>query len=133
MSCLPISFLSTGLHLLRWLGGFGWVSIIWRQYPISQILYLYPSGLEEYTGMGAMMRDGLNTGSRFLLMKDEVTDVLYIRLATGPFLLVSLKLSKFFELKLQKYCRSSWAYPTLSQQFTPLSLMEMVILELHHL
>jgi len=44
--------------------------------------------LEAHTRPELMMRYGLKMGSRFLLMKDEVTNVLSIRSAIWPFLLV---------------------------------------------
>lgn len=43
-------------------------------YPLG---FLHSAGLEAYTPPELMMRYGLKTGNRFLLMKDEVTDVLY--------------------------------------------------------
>ena len=47
---------------------------------ISYLLgFLHSLGLEAYTPPELMMRYGLKTGNRFLLMKDEVTDVLYSR------------------------------------------------------
>jgi len=42
-------------------------------------------GLEAYTWFELMMGSGAKTGNLFLFMTDEVTHVLYICLAFGPF------------------------------------------------
>jgi len=47
-----------------------WTAI---SYPLG---FLHSVGLEAYTPPEFMMRYGLKTGNRFLLMKDGVTDVL---------------------------------------------------------
>ena len=50
--------------------------------------YLYSSSLEAYTKRELIMCYGLNMGNKFLLVKDEVTDVLHICSAIWPCLLV---------------------------------------------
>ena len=90
MSFFPISFFPVGLHPSWWWDSFGWVLIIGRLFRIGQAS-LYSLSLEAYTGQELMMRYGLKMGNRFLLMKDEVTHVLYICLAIWPFLLADRK------------------------------------------
>ena len=56
---------------------------------ISYLLgFLHSSCLEAYTLPELLMRCGLRTGNRFLLVKDDVTYVLYICPAIYLFLLV---------------------------------------------
>jgi len=50
---------------------------------------LHSSSLEAYTRLELIMRYRVKMGNRFLLMKDEVTNVLYICSATWPFLLAN--------------------------------------------
>ena len=90
MCFFPISFFPVGLHPSWWWDSFGWVLIIGRLFRIGQAS-LYSLSLEAYTGQELMMRYGLKMGNRFLLMKDEVTHVLYICLAIWPFLLADRK------------------------------------------
>jgi len=53
---------------------------------ISYRLGFLPSpSLEAYTGLKPIMRYGLMMGNRFFLMRDEVTEDLYICSAIRPF------------------------------------------------
>ena len=65
--------------------GLGYSTAI--SYKLDMFLYLYSSDLGAYTRTG-LLRNELRSGNRFLLIKDEVTDTLYICLAIRPSLLV---------------------------------------------
>ena len=54
----------------------------------GRLASLCSSSLEAYTGEEIIMRYKLKMRSKFLLIKDEFTDVLYICSAIRPFLLV---------------------------------------------
>ena len=61
-------------------------------------VYLYSSRSESYTRVENIMRDGLKMGNRYvLIMKEAVTDVLYVR-----------SLSHFFEL-IEILCKNDCA------------------------
>ena len=73
----PLSFRWFGLYLLWWWWDItGWVLIIRLLLRIGLVSLRSP-GLEAYTLLELMMRSGLKTGNRFLLMMDEVSYILY--------------------------------------------------------
>lgn len=74
-------------------------------------IYTLYSSLEAHTEEKLMMRYGLKIGSRFLRMKDGVTNFLYIFSAIEHFLLVDCKQEMTFRvevaLKIKKTYRSA--------------------------
>lgn len=76
---------------------------VWTLRPYISRIPPYPSELEVYARAGLIVPYGLKTRNRFLLVKNEVTNAIYIcSFSLGSFSFLYPKLSKSFDLEATK-------------------------------